>query len=643
MKRKEATFRRIFKKRFHQNYEQMKSEEHINLLFLLDVTGSMNKYRDLLVDSIDLISSKLSHYAESDSSSKEKEENKKLFLKIKYASIAYRDKKDNVQFEIQQFTSNKQQFINNIKKLNCEGGLDVCEDIKGALQTMLKEIVWQSQYKYVVLIADSPCHGNNYHDSLLSDDYPDDDMMIELKEMASQEIIFIGITFTKSVEKMYNEIEAIYKTNHGKFHLIEEEDLKNIRNGSASSMNIVNLFAQRISEPVFQDFSDKTIKKYAQEKKISAIYLGCKNKTEKDFQKLFISETFLPMDCEVFVINYVNDLKPYYSNIYDLQVEAKKFNEWRCEISSDAATSGSFRRVYLLKVFKDKDEKNYIQYLAKCPKEKTCYDNIKDIIEEWRGSLFARHMSKLFRSETYEKCKKKPEFDVSFNDVFIIKSKNAEAYYAVEKVIEGPFTKYNNNLGWAAHFNRSNAENLKKSKWDFESFNKVAQAFSHYTFQKSQGYFLVCDLQGVIQNLTDPLVLTKKNTKNNANTSAMGILAFFQTHICNHICKELELEVMDKVLPEELTKIIEETKDKNYKNTEIHSVKLKEEKEGEGEGEDEDKDDNVLNMYDTFMRNLKESEKERFGIELEEKGKKKEPITRNSKKIKKINHPLKEI
>ena len=184
----DITVKRNVKKRLQQNLQEIRSEDHINILFVLDVTGSMDQYRDLLVNSIDLISSKLSKLDVSNA----KDEKNKLELHIKFASIAYRDKKDKQRFETQQFTSNKQEFIEAIKKLKCEGGDDVCEDIKGAFQKV-QEIKWTSCQKFVVLIADSPCHGLKYHKNPNWDSWQNEDMTMELKQMANQDIIFIGI------------------------------------------------------------------------------------------------------------------------------------------------------------------------------------------------------------------------------------------------------------------------------------------------------------------------------------------------------------------------------------------------------------------------------------------------------------------
>ena len=82
------------------------------------------------------------------------------------------------------------------------------------------------------------------------------------------------------------------------------------------------------------------------------------------------------------------------------------------------------------------------------------------------------------------------DLEINFNDVW-------------------PFTKYNNNFGFVSDFS-----DMKEKAAEHRKFNKVAQAFSHYSFQKSDGNILICDLQGVVQRLTDPMIFLNKNPGN---------------------------------------------------------------------------------------------------------------------------------
>lgn len=182
---------------------------------------------------------------------------------------------------------------------------------------------------------------------------------------------------------------------------------------------------------------------------------------------------------------------------------------------------------------------------------------------------------------------------------FQVEGKLQSKYYAVEKVLKGNFTKYNNNFDFVADFSK-----YKEKAEEMFLFNEVAQAFSHYTFQKSDGNLLVCDLQGVVHKLTDPMILTKKQNKLQGNLSCAGIAQFFTTHQCNDVCKALSLERMTPMITDDIKKQILEIKELMLMKK-INTLSTV--------SSDDDDDD---------MKKLKEEEKTLKGIRLLEKTKK---------------------
>jgi len=103
---------------------------------------------------------------------------------------------------------------------------------------------------------------------------------------------------------------------------------------------------------------------------------------------------------------------------------------------------------------------------------------------------------------------------------------------SLEPFIEGAYVKYNNNCGYVK-------DNSK------DRFNQAAQTFSHFTFERSQGRFLVSDLQGVGNLLTDPAIHTGDHERfklTDTNLGREGFKFFFATHVCNDICNKLGLK-----------------------------------------------------------------------------------------------------
>ncbi|MDC0525438.1 hypothetical protein OAO87_00470 [bacterium] len=132
-----------------------------------------------------------------------------------------------------------------------------------------------------------------------------------------------------------------------------------------------------------------------------------------------------------------------------------------------------------------------------------------------------------------------------------------------EPELEGKFTKWNNNAGAvlqarSPHVARGGAlgaflEEEEDEEEEIDVYD-VPQAFSHYTFEASNGQQLVCDLQGTWNEddgfqLTDPVVhyvsssAPGRSRQNVATDKGLdGVKKFFATHKCNALCARLRLK-----------------------------------------------------------------------------------------------------
>ena len=82
---------------------------------------------------------------------------------------------------------------------------------------------------------------------------------------------------------------------------------------------------------------------------------------------------------------------------------------------------------------------------------------------------------------------------------------------------------------------------------------ELAIAFSHFTYDVTDGYLLVCDLQGIsdvaekgkkeIFLLTDPAIHCAKHLRfGKTNLFSVGIEKIFRKHECNKYCQALGLK-----------------------------------------------------------------------------------------------------
>ena len=130
----------------------------------------------------------------------------------------------------------------------------------------------------------------------------------------------------------------------------------------------------------------------------------------------------------------------------------------------------------------------------------------------------------LFNSVQNEKtCK--------MNDSYVLQliERHPVALYFGERYISGKYKKMNSNDGWVSRTG------------DF------ASSFSHFTFKKSNGYALICDIQGVetedAATWTDPQMHSIDGNAGGAGDLGItGITQFFEKHICGPMCKLLSLE-----------------------------------------------------------------------------------------------------
>ena len=174
----------------------------LDLLFIMDNTGSMEGYFDILkknlIDIIDKIKEKAPQ------------------IEINFGYIGYKDIKQiiNNECKLISFTSDYNFIKEEINEITIGGGDDTAEDVAWGLEQAIK-LEWNGNVKFAILIADAPCHGLNYHDKNIIDNYiygvPGRKKIEDsIKEMMEKEISLFCIELNESTDKMYKIIEEIY-------------------------------------------------------------------------------------------------------------------------------------------------------------------------------------------------------------------------------------------------------------------------------------------------------------------------------------------------------------------------------------------------------------------------------------------------
>lgn len=117
----------------------------LDLLFVLDTTGSMGEEIDRLKTSIDLINLNLSQHP--------------ARPLIRYGMVLYRDKGDTYVTRKIPFTPELEDFREQLAAIRAEGGGDTPEDLESALKTGIEEMDWNKEgVRLVFAITDAPPH-----------------------------------------------------------------------------------------------------------------------------------------------------------------------------------------------------------------------------------------------------------------------------------------------------------------------------------------------------------------------------------------------------------------------------------------------------------------------------------------------------
>ncbi|CAJ1968339.1 unnamed protein product [Cylindrotheca closterium] len=146
--------------------------------------------------------------------------------------------------------------------------------------------------------------------------------------------------------------------------------------------------------------------------------------------------------------------------------------------------------------------------------------------DEFKISESAIHMAECWN----EFCDKNKKIIMSQGSVYEQDGRK----YLIEPLIRD-FTKFNSNSGWIGD---------AASEWQV----RCMEAFTHFTYHKSGGQSIVCDIQGRYRKdkfkktkcrfeLSDPAICSRSRSYGLTDLGEKGIDSFFANHQCNEFCQ----------------------------------------------------------------------------------------------------------
>jgi myosin protein heavy chain len=219
---------------------KIKNQTRLDLLFIMDITNSMDDYlNQVKTDILEMISTIKKDCAGID-----------IFLGF----IGYKDFNDldlGEPYINLEFTSDYESIKKNIEFVEASGGGDTPEDLCGGLE-LGKKKDWQGKTRFAILVTDSPCHGTKYHDLTgdQKDNFPEGDREkrnIEeyIKFFAQNEISLFCLRINSTTDKMFKIFSKIYDANKDKNYknkFVLEEGNKLI---DIVTKNAINMFKHR--------------------------------------------------------------------------------------------------------------------------------------------------------------------------------------------------------------------------------------------------------------------------------------------------------------------------------------------------------------------------------------------------------------
>ena len=197
----------------------------MDLLYIMDITGSMEGYVNATkVGLIDIMDNIIKCCNE--------------MVNINLGFIGYKDvaeimAKDYVDID---FTKDHFEVKEKIKKIEVGGGDDTAEDVAFAFERAVDKKWGKDSIKFAILVCDAPCHGKEYHEENLIDDYnvgvPNrekiENSVAKLRDM---NVSLFCVKLKKDTDIMYKKLKEVYnKRNKDKcqFLMAELKDPKRL-------------------------------------------------------------------------------------------------------------------------------------------------------------------------------------------------------------------------------------------------------------------------------------------------------------------------------------------------------------------------------------------------------------------------------
>jgi hypothetical protein len=509
--------------------EAVSACQRVCLCFVVDTTGSMRLHIDgvktqitSVVDAIKASGCQVTHVA----------------------FVGYKDWCDGAShFELSDFQPDIPSFQSFVGRIDAKGGGDAAEDVMGGLKQALS-LSWpaKSGTRVLVHIADAPPHGSRMNGGVGDefggnvDGRPGDMKPEEFFERLKQ--LNVAYYFAE-IDHCTKQMVEVFSKCYGK-----PVDVLDVRDAGTIGMSVT----KSVMETVGATSSDATVKH--SKGLVSRKYTL--EKIEPNFaaiapSKISVVKYALPQSIED-VISF----KPMQSTI----------NFGLAKVAPHPFDCGSVRLAYYAQIlFPDKEHtgeftadphvfKEYLMLPTRPDLDQSRF--MVDLETQTVAAMLAFEFNKRIGKTTVAPYK------IKFLVAKVVRFETSPGVFrfmAAEKRYRGAvdMVKFTNNYKFVRRDLAASPSSSKSSDSPSSPDEqvKLCVAFSHFTYEFSREYLLVCDLQGVVVEegkkkkvllLTDPAIHCPSHLRfGKTNLQERGIAAFFKTHKCNEYCHALGL------------------------------------------------------------------------------------------------------
>jgi hypothetical protein len=213
------------------------ASQSVDLCFVLDATFSMHPFIDGVKSTVREIIGELQGMMK--------------YMSFRLGCVVYRDVGDARRFEVHKFSGSISALEGFLQGIKAEGGGDQCEDVLGGLAEAA-DFDWKFHNKILILCADAPCHGANFHDGCI-DSYPNGvfegsrDAAHVLPRLKQQDVNFTFLKINHSTDKMIQKFDELGGGGGG---WISTAELKGFDNSDSLTKALADSIKKSVKDSV---------------------------------------------------------------------------------------------------------------------------------------------------------------------------------------------------------------------------------------------------------------------------------------------------------------------------------------------------------------------------------------------------------